>query len=466
MPASEIIEERQETSKIYKIDDVTRKHYIYSSPIHYKKFNENSWYNINIQLKTMTDETKIFDSDIVIDNKFSIGFRNDGKVEKYLGIRRSYDNQLEFTPKYIEMNGSNLLLPDYFNNVESSGSSKIHLFDNGEIFTNITSIHTQSGIKYYKPLNNFFIQEYINLTGFTILNKLGDNSEYIPTSDNFFIFESTDGEQLYIPAPSMWNNTSKSFGITHRLYNNGENYIYEKYPDEEGKDWLSTNENPIWVDADTYYGGTQDGYVWNENVDDWDTCRNATSGTDTNNSNTNGYIATATTDSKDDYYIQRGFFTFQTNSLETGSTIEECLLKIHGYDVETSDTPIVASVQKSSWESPLTLGDFDNFSGSYYDTVSWSDNSVNTFDFNSTGISDLNRSGYTSVCVREYNHDYVDTVVPDGHDYICGGYWANDSSYKPYLTITEIKMKTLGITPNIFLGVDFTEYSTVLGVTV
>jgi hypothetical protein len=184
----------------------------------------------------------------------------------------------------------------------------------------------------------------------------------------------------------------------------------------------------------TILSSTHDGVVFNNNAD-WAACRNATSGS--------GYMAS--TETKDEqamraYYgyagtkfaIYRSFFYFDTSPLGASAILSAVDLLIYGYTNKQSSV----CAMKGTQADPYGFDDYDAFSGSEYGHVAWAINQYNTISFNAAGIADINKTGVTKICCREYDHDYLD-VSPGTSSYSNGCYFADYGADRaPKLVVT------------------------------
>ena len=59
----------------------------------------------------------------------------------------------------------------------------------------------------------------------------------------------------------------------------------------------------------------------------------------------------------------------------------------------------------------------------------------NEINFNQQGIDDINKTGTTKICCREYDHDYLN-VSPGTGRYRATGLLGATYASRPYLTIT------------------------------
>ena len=142
---------------------------------------------------------------------------------------------------------------------------------------------------------------------------------------------------------------------------------------------------------------------------------------------------------KEHFYIRRSFLYFETAGIPDGAIITDVKLKMYGVDQYDTDV----CVMKGSQADTLTTADFDSFTGFEYSHTSWS-SGWNTITFNSTGRSDINKTGISKICMRENTHDYANSSPPSGatNDYSNHAYSANNASNKPYLDITYSLRKT------------------------
>jgi len=109
------------------------------------------------------------------------------------------------------------------------------------------------------------------------------------------------------------------------------------------------------------------------------------------------------------YAIERGFLTFDTSSIGAANIIS-AKLKLWPIWGGISVIPGMSfCIMKGTHHDVLVLDDFDAFEGSEYGHV---DESVadeyNIINFNAQGFADINKTGNTKICIREYDHDYKD----------------------------------------------------------
>ncbi len=180
------------------------------------------------------------------------------------------------------------------------------------------------------------------------------------------------------------------------------------------------------------YSSTADGFIWA----DGSGARTATTGNGVNATsvtNLMGYLSVNYDSSFIRYY--RAFFYFDTSTIPSGATINSVKLYINCTAIDQVPSIPTISAQKGTQASTLTVDDWDNFSGNYYGYTAVSSTGLFYINFNSTGISDLNLSGITKICLKEYDHDYLGGSVSNNDSIGIYGSYAEDTSNKPYLEI-------------------------------
>jgi len=113
----------------------------------------------------------------------------------------------------------------------------------------------------------------------------------------------------------------------------------------------------------------------------------------------------------DNVKILRYFLYFDTSSI--GDTpISSARLWIYGQSAADAEL----SVQQGTQADILSVDDYDAFSGTEFGhTSGYAVNKWNEIVFNATGRDAINTSGITKLCLREYDHDYLDVNI--GNDY-------------------------------------------------
>jgi len=176
----------------------------------------------------------------------------------------------------------------------------------------------------------------------------------------------------------------------------------------------------------TIYAETSDNYIYYTNAD-WNNTRDASSGTLGNVILNYKNLAMSV---NTDYEIYRSFFMFDTSSVPSNSTITNVYLNVFGY----SNADSSVCVMKGTQGDALASDEFGAFEGSEYGHILWSASQYNNISFNSQGLSDINKTGITYICCREYEHDYLNSTPSSAFSNGC--YYANrGGGYAPYLVV-------------------------------
>ena len=457
---TEIRSRRTAKAKVFQLPDGKgKRHLCFGAPIHYwtpkgegERPEHDEYDDIDIRLQhTAAEAEKTFGNYLALKNTFTYGFRDDGKAEKYIGIRRGADNQMEWSLLGVKLgivpeNESESVLTDKTVPTTYTSAEKVsdfqfkHVAPDYEVITDFNEVHIRTAIKTAGAVDDFLIKEQIDLKGITLLNRLDasvkGSTEYVPINGEFR-FETTDGHLLWIPTPKMWTEdpdapVAGSNEITHRLYKQDGKLIYEKYPTDKGKEWLASIDGSVFIDGDTYTGTTADGYVGNTGsiFDTWSTVRNAASGDE--DASYPSYLEVNAEYPSTVRSVFRSFLYFDTSAV--GGTVTSCSLFYYPSNIGNRAG---ISVQLGTQNSSLGTGDYDSFSGTYYAYQTPSINQWNELVFSSQGCSDINVSGVSKICLREKSHDYDDSSPSNGYSYYVRLYSADDATRKPYLDIVE-----------------------------
>lgn len=433
----EIKEERGKTYKVFRKDSGHKRYEIRCKPIHYQ--HNDSWEDIDVSLALSPNIEKEYPEYLALKNIFTLGFRGDKKSKKFSGIRyKGNPNfQYEFTPIEIQFDSDVILIPEEFLDIRLNNPYTIeHVIDSGvSLLTKTHETYTQSLVKTSRDIGSFKILEQLELTGITILNSFRETQigkVYLPTEENEFIFTVNEEERIRIPQPKMWNEQGKiSEGVGHSLFEENGILYYEKFSTSEGDRWLKEQSETLFIDETSYYAETSDGYSNNNNTD-WDTARTSSginSKSDTATASTFGIRAHY---QPSFYIVQRGWFWFDTSAIADSRTITDAVLKVYGYTNADSGVCAMLSTQNDTYASWAN----NAFSGSEYGHVTWATGQYNTITFNATGEGDVNKTGDTKVCLREYTYDYLDSTPSTSNSN--GLYFAEETGTDkdPYLIVT------------------------------
>ncbi len=138
-----------------------------------------------------------------------------------------------------------------------------------------------------------------------------------------------------------------------------------------------------------------------------------------------------------DHDIYRSFFDFDLSAIPNGATIVSCILTLRNYGSATCE----ASIQKGTQTGDPFGGDYSAFEGSYFGIISWAAGD-NIFTLNDLGLAYIESKfeGTAKLCMREYDHDYLDIEPGDPEDLHAGLYWsgAADTLDRPKLKVTYV----------------------------
>lgn len=371
--------------------------------------------------------------DLYAENVVTIGRKIGKDKNKYLGFRpdevQDGSEQLEFTLIDVEFDGIKQDLDTDEIGMRSTRQRCRQLFPVTETLY---------------PEENFKVTFELHLTGLRI--------EYKKELNEFWLYSEKTGEfrfRIMKPALVDWDKklplSNTSNFIDHSLEEKNGKYIYTKFSTENfSRDPLPPK---YWIDADTYWASTSDGYVYKESSSSslataWATARAAISGTANTSDNANSkgagsvyhYYTPLVTPLESNIGIYRGFEFFNTSGF--GDLCVQAILSIRAYYSYGS----TVSVFEKSGGSSIGPGSFDEFTGSAFGSSAWSNSRIN-ITLNASGRSYINsdgKVGYSQFCLREYNHDVLNVAPSPETNYNNGMYFADYSGveYDPYLSLT------------------------------
>ncbi len=136
-----------------------------------------------------------------------------------------------------------------------------------------------------------------------------------------------------------------------------------------------------------------------------------------------------------DWYIWRSFFDFDMSAIPVSATITACTLTLQSYGAETCDIELQEGTQSDS----LAWADYDAFTGSPFVTQAWVIGS-NILTLSAAGLTYIqSKFGNTAkLCMREYDHDYLNVAPSVGENFQAGLYWSGAAvaANRPKLTVT------------------------------
>lgn len=448
----EIIEQRGKTYKVFDADGGKKRFEIHCKPIHYQE--NGNWEDIDVRLQSVQNTLHNRSDFLSSRNRFTVGFRQDKRPTKFQGIRYrgSRNYQYEITPVQIQIDGSDIPIPARFNSITRVDDYHVeHEIDKDvAIRTQVHEVFTRNAVK-VSSASDFKIVEEINLVGFKIKNKKDKNGEYQPDENNRFVFIAIDGEEMWMPKPKMWVEDLSEFvplesssAIDHRLYEHNGKLYYEKTPTIKGREWLNEVSclGTLYIDSTTYYAQTSDGYTYVSGS--WSWARTTSTVHAKDNDNTSDSYAIGASSSMGSYSIKRGWFWFDTSGIEDSYDVTAATFSWYNNYLFSSDT-LAFSIQKSIQNDTFSNWTSNAFSGNEYGHAKpQAANEYTDITLNSTGLSDISKTGDTKICMRGYDYDYLD-VQPGENYYYTGIHWADESgtTKDPKLVITAIATTVL-----------------------
>lgn len=366
----------------------------------------------------------------------SVGMKKADDPYKFIGFRpdekQDGSEQFEISLESVEVNGKS-------QTIDLSQKSRISevAHDLGPLIVQSVRQRTRLMLPLTNADEGFKIAFRLHLKGLKIVYRDDLDEYWIFNVKGQFRFRLGKpylvglGEESYEPLDLTEYDRPPVF-VVHSLKDMGDGtYLYIKEPGPDfGK--LKLPEK-FWVDADTVYSSTADGYVMQYNAT-WSTVHNATTGYSVFDTLTNANTAMACY-LDGDIVISRSFFFHDLSALS--GTVTACAMYLRGSYASTASS---VSIQKGTASSPLTVDAYNDFSGVYYAKVgTWVSGAYNTLTMNATGITDVQSALGTTmnVCAREYAHDYCNSSSGSS-SYREGVYYAEYTSTArdPYLYIT------------------------------
>jgi len=400
---NEIINKRTERNKTFDLGNGKKRLVCHGKPIHYINSKRN-WEDIVLDFQDDGKGNFIADK-----NKVSVGFRKDLQLYKYFGARYDSEHQFESTIIAIKLDKVEQVKSDKVSSLTKKSKTEIahRLNSKIEIINRINEVSLKNFVKVSDPIEDFKLVEELHLKGLTCSNQKKGN-QYIVDKFGRFNFVDEKGElKFWINQPFFIDNEGEtSKNIVHTLQETKGHLIYTKTPTEEGKDDLVLAQYPILIDTNTYYSSTADGALL-LSASAWNTVYTGTTADSVINSATYANITQGVYDGKN-YLISRSFFDFDTSDLPVGATVTVATLKLYAF---TAAGSVVA--QMGTQASSLTTADYNNFSGLEYGHATFSLDTYNSINFNTQGKADVNKTGITKICCREYTHDYLNSTPTD-----------------------------------------------------
>jgi len=200
------------------------------------------------------------------------------------------------------------------------------------------------------------------------------------------------------------------------------------------------------TDTKLVYSESSDGFskfLGTSDVHSWDDVRNNSTGNqafDDTDNYLKGILAAYNSKLGDMYVISRSYFSFDTSFLSSNAQIINVSLNLFGCGTNESNVCMVAW---TDGEDGVDLDDYGKIgSVNFGNTHSWNIDRYNRIYFNEKGINYVNKTGYTHICCREYDHDFLNNKPTADRlaEYRNGHYFAEEqgTDKDPYLLIEYI----------------------------
>jgi len=195
---------------------------------------------------------------------------------------------------------------------------------------------------------------------------------------------------------------------------------------------INGSSNP---DTKIVFSELSDGYskyLGASTVDTWNDVHDSEIGNQRNDScyyYSKGILAAYNSKEGDLYVISRSYFAFNTSFLGENATIVRADLYLYGIGTNESSVCMV------SWDDGADGVDFDDYGFSGDENLG----NTNQWFINEKGLAYVNKTGYTYVSCREYDHDFLNIAPEDNRlaEYRNGHYFSDEpgTDKDPYIFI-------------------------------
>jgi hypothetical protein len=283
-----------------------------------------------------------------------------------------------------------------------------------------------------------------------LYNASGMLSGNITISDTGVDFKDALGQfKCALPLGEAYelNDESVREKLTYRIIHlNGNTYILSGLKISD----LNAMTFPVVIDPTmTIYTSSSDGYLKNSSSNYMNSWNAATASTGFYLSN---QISIGQNKYGSTYTINRGYVFFNTSTIPTNANISNATLSLYKCS-DSSDTDFLITIQNGQPTYPHSPLQNTDYYKAYYSgnggtlNTNAFGNSYNNVSLTSNGISWINRTGWTKLCLRSSRD--IDCNTPTGSEYVTVYTSEQGSSYTPKLTITyynQSKIKNTGST--------------------
>jgi len=128
------------------------------------------------------------------------------------------------------------------------------------------------------------------------------------------------------------------------------------------------------------------------------------------------------------FWVYRSYLYFDLSALPGGATVTSVTLTVRAFSTFASQVSIQQGTQTGTDNTGLVTGDWNAFTGSYFDFVQWINgfDPRNEFTFNSAGIAYVESvaGSVAKFCLREYDSDYLNVAPLDNTSNSNGMYYS------------------------------------------
>lgn len=249
--------------------------------------------------------------------------------------------------------------------------------------------------------------------------------------------DKQDGKewQTYLRPFFVWDNKKKQVTPTEYIVDGADAFLEKTVT----KAFLDSSVGDVLTDTTTsYYAGAGDGRVGNSGTV-WSTVRGASTGDDSQDSESYRDNFFQTYKSGSTYLIQRDYYPVDTSGIGSGKQVDSATFNFYlqkAQDANSSGLTLVPTSQAST--SSLATTDFGSVGSTSFGSgtfAGWTNNAMNSITLNSSGLAAINMTGATKIGVR-YTLDFSDTA-PTGLNYNATNFSEyTGTSADPYYSIT------------------------------
>ena len=183
----------------------------------------------------------------LFDQGYTVGFRKDGKLFKFVGLRNGYEKQLELTLTSIILDNKEYISPNikYFDNLYEIDNVINHKINNISLQNKISKDNFKNMVIINEHFNNLEIVYEVHIKGMKV-NNITQLSKYIQNNNGQFIIGTTyNKNEFIIETPIAYDSNGVELQILeHTLYYDKGKLYYRKNIKNN-----KTNYNyPIYVD--------------------------------------------------------------------------------------------------------------------------------------------------------------------------------------------------------------------------